>query len=381
MRNIAVLGSTGSIGTQTLDVVRNNKDLKITALSANSNIELLEKQIREFHPAIVCLMDESYAKELKNNIKDMDVKVLTGMDGLIECATYKSTHTLVTAVVGMIGIMPTIEAIKAGKDIALANKETLVCAGHIIMPLVKKHNISLYPVDSEHSAIFQAINGENGNELSRIILTASGGPFLGKTKEELKNVVLEDALNHPNWSMGKKITVDSSTLVNKGLEVIEAKWLFDIDFDQIEVVIQPQSIIHSAVEFIDGSIMAQMGTPDMRLPIQYALYYPKRKALSGERIDFFKLTKLDFEKPDIETFPALELAYKVGKAGGSLPTVFNAANETAVEKFLNRKIRYLDIVELITSAIEAHSIINNPTVSQILDIEEKTHQYINYLVK
>ena len=381
MRNIAVLGSTGSIGTQTLDVVRNNKDLNITALSANSNIGLLEKQIREFHPKIVCLMDESYAKELENNIKDMDVKVLTGMDGLIECATYKSTHTLVTAIVGMIGIIPTIEAIKAGKDIALANKETLVCAGHIIMPLVKKHKVSLYPVDSEHSAIFQAINGENDNELTRIILTASGGPFRGKTKEELKNVVLEDALNHPNWSMGKKITVDSSTLVNKGLEVIEAKWLFDIDFDRIEVVIQPQSIIHSAVEFIDGSIMAQMGTPDMRLPIQYALYYPKRKALSGERIDFFKLAKLDFEKPDNETFPALELAYKVGKAGGSLPTVFNAANEIAVEKFLNGKIRYLEIVELITSAIEAHSIIPNPTVSQILEIEKNTHEYINCLVK
>lgn len=381
MTNIAVLGSTGSIGTQTLDVVRNNKDLNITALSANSNIDLLEKQIREFHPNIVCIMEESYAKELKYNIKDMEVKVVTGMDGLIECATYESSHTVVTAIVGMIGIMPTIEAIKAGKDIALANKETLVCAGHIIMPLVRQYNVSLYPVDSEHSAIFQAINGENDNEISRIILTASGGSFRGKTKEELKNVTIEDALNHPNWSMGKKITVDSSTLVNKGLEVIEAKWLFDVDFDQIEVVIQPQSIIHSAVEFIDGSIIAQMGTPDMRLPIQYALYYPKRKALSGERINFFELGKLDFEEPDNTTFPALELAYRVGKAGGSLPTVFNAANEIVVDKFLNGKIQYLEIVELITSAINTHKIIDNPTVSQILNIEEKTHNYINDIVK
>lgn len=381
MTNIAVLGSTGSIGTQTLDVVRNNKDLNITALSANSNIDLLEKQIREFHPNIVCIMEESYAKELKYNIKDMEVKVVTGMDGLIECATYESSHTVVTAIVGMIGIMPTIEAIKAGKDIALANKETLVCAGHIIMPLVRQYNVSLYPVDSEHSAIFQAINGENDNEISRIILTASGGSFRGKTKEELKNVTIEDALNHPNWSMGKKITVDSSTLVNKGLEVIEAKWLFDVDFDQIEVVIQPQSIIHSAVEFIDGSIIAQMGTPDMRLPIQYALYYPKRKALSGERINFFELGKLDFEEPDNTTFPALELAYRVGKAGGSLPTVFNAANEIVVDKFLNGKIQYLEIVELITSAIKTHKIIDNPTVSQILNIEEKTHNYINDIVK
>lgn len=381
MTNIAVLGSTGSIGTQTLDVVRNNKDLNITALSANSNIDLLEKQIREFHPNIVCIMEESYAKELKYNIKDMEVKVVTGMDGLIECATYESSHTVVTAIVGMIGIMPTIEAIKAGKDIALANKETLVCAGHIIMPLVRQYNVSLYPVDSEHSAIFQAINGENDNEISRVILTASGGSFRGKTKEELKNVTIEDALNHPNWSMGKKITVDSSTLVNKGLEVIEAKWLFDVDFDQIEVVIQPQSIIHSAVEFIDGSIIAQMGTPDMRLPIQYALYYPKRKALSGERINFFELGKLDFEEPDNTTFPALELAYRVGKAGGSLPTVFNAANEIVVDKFLNGKIQYLEIVELITSAIKTHIIIDNPTVSQILNIEEKTHNYINDIVK
>lgn len=381
MRNITVLGSTGSIGTQTLDVVRNNTDLNITALSVNSNIELLEKQIREFHPKIVCVMEESYAKDLKDNIKDMEVKVVTGMDGLIECATYETSHIVVTAMVGMIGIMPTIEAIKAGKDIALANKETLVCAGHIIMPLVRQYNVSLYPVDSEHSAIFQAINGEKDNEISRIILTASGGPFRGKTKEELKKVTLEDALNHPNWSMGKKITVDSSTLVNKGLEVIEARWLFDIDFDKIEVVIQPQSIIHSAVEFIDGSIMAQMGTPDMRLPIQYALYYPKRKKLSGDRVNFFELARLDFEEPDNETFPALELAYKVGKIGGSLPTVFNAANEIAVDKFLNGKIKYLDIVELITSSINAHKITYNPTVSQILNIEEKTHDYVKNLVK
>lgn len=380
MRNIALLGSTGSIGTQTLDIVRNNKDLNITALTAKSNIKLLEKQIREFSPEIVCIMDKSYAKKLRDNIKDLDVKVVEGMEGLIECAAYKANHTVLTALVGMIGILPTIEAIKAKKNIALANKETLVTAGHIIMPLVKEYGVSLYPVDSEHSAILQALNGEDRNKLSRIILTASGGPFHGKTRSELENVSLEDALNHPNWSMGKKITVDSSTLVNKGLEVIEAKWLFDVDYDQIEVVIQPQSIIHSAVEFVDGSIMAQMGTPNMGLPIQYALYYPERREFNGERVDFYKLGKLDFYGVDNETFPALDLAYKVGEIGGSMPTVFNAANEIAVEKFLNNQIKYLSIYELIYSAVSAHKLIENPSVSQILEVEEKTHKYINDLI-
>lgn len=380
MKNIAVLGSTGSIGTQTLDIVRNNDDLNVTCLSANSNIKLLEEQVREFSPSIACVMDEAKGIELKENIKDLNTKVVIGMDGLVECAIYPSSDLVVTAVVGMIGILPTIEAIKAKKDIALANKETLVTAGHIIMPLAKINKVRIYPVDSEHSAIFQAITGENDNEISRIILTASGGPFRGKTKKELKLVNLEDALNHPNWEMGKKITIDSSTLVNKGLEVIEAKWLFDVDFDQIEVVIQPQSIIHSAVEFIDGSIIAQMGTPDMHLPIQYALYYPKRRKLPGERVNFYELGKIDFEEPDYETFPALQIAYDVGKVGGSMPTVFNAANEIAVDKFLNKKIKYLDIVELIKSAISNHEFIENPTVSQILNCEQETYAYINNLI-
>ncbi len=380
MKNLSILGSTGSIGTQTLDIVRNNNDLNVTALSANVNIELLENQIREFNPDIVCVMDEDKGNELRKKVKDLNVKIVTGMEGLIECATYKTSHMVVTAIVGMIGILPTIHAIKAKKDIALANKETLVTAGHIIMPLVEEYGVNLYPVDSEHSAIFQALNGENINKVSRIILTASGGPFRGKTKEELKNVKLEDALNHPNWSMGKKITIDSSTLVNKGLEVIEAKWLFGVDFDQIEVVIQPQSIIHSAVEFIDGSIIAQMGTPDMTLPIQYAIYYPERKNLPGERINFYQLGKIDFEEPDYETFPALDLAYKVGKMSGSLPTVYNAANEIAVEMFLNKEIEYLDIVKLIEEAVKVHKLIDNPTVEQILKCEQETYDYIKILV-
>ena len=380
MKNIAVLGSTGSIGTQTLDIVRNNKDLNITCLSANTNIKLLEEQIREFNPNIVSVMNEQKANELKDNIKDLDTKVVIGMDGLIECATYNGNDMVVAALVGMIGILPTIEAIKARKDIALANKETLVTAGHIIMPLVKEYKVGLYPVDSEHSAIFQALNGESPKDIERIILTASGGPFRGKTKNELADVRLEDALNHPNWAMGKKITIDSSTLVNKGLEVIEAKWLFDVEFDQIEVVIQPQSIIHSAVEFIDGSIVAQMGTPDMHLPIQYAIYYPERKVLKGQRLNFYELGKIEFYEPDYNTFPGLGLAYEVGRAGGSMPTVYNAANEKAVDLFLNRKIKYLDIVELIKSALDNHKFIENPTITQILECEQETYDYINNLI-
>jgi 1-deoxy-D-xylulose-5-phosphate reductoisomerase len=378
--NIAILGSTGSIGTQTLDVVRNNRDIKITSLSAKSNIVLLEQQIREFHPKIACVWDEEKAKELALHTKDCNVKIVAGMDGLIECATEESVSMVVTAVVGMIGILPTIEAIKNGKDIALANKETLVTAGHIIMPLVEEYNVNLFPVDSEHSAIFQALNGEKRNEISRIILTASGGPFRGKKRNELENVTLEDALKHPNWAMGKKITIDSSTMVNKGLEVIEAKWLFHVDFEKIEVVIQPQSIIHSAVEFIDGSIIAQMGTPDMRLPIQYALFYPERRILSGEKIDFFELGKITFEKPDYDTFNGLKLAYKVGRIGGSMPTVYNAANEMAVAKFLNKNIRYLEIVDLIEAAMKHHKKIDHPSVSEILKVEQETYDYINTLV-
>jgi 1-deoxy-D-xylulose-5-phosphate reductoisomerase len=379
MRHISILGSTGSIGTQTLDVVRSNADLMVDALTAANNIDLLEKQIREFKPKLACVWDEKKAKELAIKVKDLPVTVVTGMDGLISCATEKSTEIVVTAVVGMIGIKPTIEAIKAGKDIAIANKETLVTAGHIIMPLVQEYGVRLLPVDSEHSAIFQAINGEDGNSVSRIILTASGGPFRGRKRNELENIQVEDALKHPNWSMGRKITIDSSTMVNKGLEVMEAKWLFHVDLDRIQVVIQPQSIIHSAVEFEDGSIIAQMGTPDMRLPIQYALYYPCRRKLSGGRVNFFELGRLTFEEPDYETFKGLRLAYEVLKSGGSLPTVYNAANEIAVAKFLNREIRYLDIVDLIEEAVKYHKKLQNPSVSEILNIEQETYDLINRL--
>ncbi|MDF2950655.1 MAG: 1-deoxy-D-xylulose 5-phosphate reductoisomerase [Anaerocolumna sp.] len=377
MKNIAILGSTGSIGTQTLEVVRQNNDLKVTALAAGQNIDLLEKQIREFRPDIVSVWDEKRAKELALRVQDLPVTVYAGMDGLIACATENTAEIVVTAVVGMIGIKPTIEAIKAHKDIALANKETLVTAGHIIMPLLKEYGVKLLPVDSEHSAIFQALNGEQGNEISRIILTASGGPFRGKKRIDLEQIQLEDALKHPNWAMGRKITIDSSTLINKGLEVMEAKWLFQVELEKIQVVIQPQSIIHSAVEYLDGSIIAQMGTPDMKLPIQYALFYPERRILLGSRVDFFELSKITFEKPDLDTFTGLKLAYEVSKSGGSLPTVYNAANELAVAKFLNREIRYLQIVELIEAAIKNHKKIENPNVEQILNIENETYDFIN----
>ncbi|WP_097014953.1 1-deoxy-D-xylulose-5-phosphate reductoisomerase [Anaerocolumna aminovalerica] len=381
MKSISILGSTGSIGTQTLEVVRNNKDIKVTALSAGHNIDLLEKQIREFHPAIVCVWDEQKGKDLALRIKDLSVSVVTGMEGLIDCATEKQADIVVTAVVGMIGILPTIEAIKAGKDIALANKETLVTAGHIIAPLAKEYGVRLLPVDSEHSAIFQALHGEGKNEVSRIILTASGGPFRGKKRKELEYIQVEDALKHPNWSMGRKITIDSSTLVNKGLEVMEAKWLFNAPLDKIQVVIQPQSVIHSAVEFIDGGIIAQLGTPDMKLPIQYALFYPDRRGLKGERIDFFKLGQLAFEEPDFETFTGLKLAYEAAREGGSIPTVYNAANELAVAKFLNREIKYLDIADIIGAAMKKHKKVENPSVGQILNIENETYDFINELTK
>lgn len=374
MKKIAILGSTGSIGTQTLDVVRNNQDIEVLALTAGSNVEKLEEQIREFHPKVVALWDEKKAQELKHRVKDLPVEVLSGMDGMISCATVSEAEIVVTAVVGMIGILPTIEAIKAGKDIALANKETLVTAGHIIMPLVEEYKVALLPVDSEHSAIFQALNGENSKEVGRILLTASGGPFRGKKKKDLENIRLEDALNHPNWSMGRKITIDSSTMVNKGLEVMEAKWLFDVNFEQIQVVIQPQSVIHSMVEFADGGVMAQLGTPDMRLPIQYALYYPERRTLPGDRLDFYKLSQLTFEKPDMETFKGLKLAYQVGKTGGSMPTVYNAANEYAVAKFLNGEIKYLEIIEMISYALDIHQYISNPSISDILEIEQETYR-------
>ncbi len=377
MKTISLLGSTGSIGTQTLEVIRYNKDIKVSALAAGNNITLLEEQIREFNPKIVCVFNEEKAVELKKNISDMEVEVVTGMDGLIACAIEESASMVVTAVVGMIGILPTIEAIKAKKDIALANKETLVTAGHIIMPLIKEYGVKLLPVDSEHSAIFQSLQGcNNHEEISKIILTASGGPFRGRKREELKNIQVEDALKHPNWAMGRKITIDSSTMVNKGLEVMEAKWLFDVSLDQIEVVIQPQSVIHSAVEFRDGGIIAQLGTPDMKLPIQYALYYPERKYLPGDRLDLFSLAKLDFYKPDYENFPGLALAFEAMRIGGSMPTVYNAANELAVDKFLNREISYLAITDVIKRSMQNHTVLKNPDVSQILFIEQETYDFI-----
>lgn len=378
MKNIAILGSTGSIGTQTLDVIRYNDDLKLVAISAGSNIILLEEQIREFHPELVAVWSESKAKELRTAVADVTpaVKVVSGMDGLLQVATIASSDILVTAVVGMIGIRPTIAAIKAGKDIGLANKETLVTAGHIIMPLAAECNVSILPVDSEHSAIFQCLHGERENSIHKILLTASGGPFRGRTKKDLELVTLDQALRHPNWSMGKKITIDSATMVNKGLEVIEAKWLFGVQPEQIQVVVQPQSIIHSMVEFEDGAVMAQLGTPDMRLPIQYALYYPKRVYLDGKRLNFETLSQITFEKPDIDTFLGLKYAYEAINIGGSMPTVLNAANELAVAKFLNKTVRFLEIYDMIRFCMDQHKVIENPSVEEILETEQWVYETI-----
>ncbi len=376
MKKTAILGSTGSIGTQTLEIARTNKDIEVTALAAGNNITLLEEQIREFHPKLAAVWNEERAAELKDRVSDIDVKIVSGMDGLLEVASEPESEILVTAIVGMIGILPTIEAIKAGKDIALANKETLVTAGHIIMPLAKEKGVSILPVDSEHSAIFQSLQGGQEKALHKILLTASGGPFRGRKREELKDIQVEDALKHPNWAMGRKITIDSSTMVNKGLEVIEAKWLFGVSVDQIQVVVQPQSIIHSMVEYEDGAVIAQLGTPDMKLPIQYALYYPERRYLPGDRLDFTTLSQITFEQPDMETFYGLKLAYEAGRTGGSLPTVFNAANERAVALFLDRKIRYLQIPEIIQACMESHRNIGDPTVEEILKTEQETYEFI-----
>ena len=376
MKKIAILGSTGSIGTQTLEVVRANKDIEVTALAAGSNIDLLEKQIREFSPKIAAVWNEEKAKELKDRVRDLDIRVESGMDGLLAVATELSAEIVVTAVVGMIGIRPTIAAMNAGKDIALANKETLVTAGHIIMPLAKEKHVRIFPVDSEHSAIFQCLNGEHGNKIEKILLTASGGPFRGWTREQMKDVQVEDALKHPNWTMGRKITIDSSTMVNKGLEVMEARWLFGVEMDQVHVVVQPQSVIHSMVEYEDGAVIAQLGTPDMKLPIQYALYYPERRFLAGDRLDFAKLAQITFEAPDFENFHGLSLAYKAGRRGGTLPTVFNAANERAVQKFLDREIGYLTITDMIEAAMEHHIVKENPTVEEILAAEQETYDFI-----
>ena len=376
MKKIAILGSTGSIGTQTLDVVREQGDISVAALAAGSNIALLEQQIREFHPRLVAVWDKKKAEELKIKTADLSVEILDGMDGLLAVAQIPEAEILVTAIVGMLGIRPTIAAIRAGKDIALANKETLVTAGHLIMPMAEENHVSILPVDSEHSAIFQSLNGERHNKIHKILLTASGGPFRGKTREELKDVTVEDALKHPNWSMGRKITVDSATLVNKGLEVMEAKWLFDVELSQIQVVVQPQSVIHSMVEYKDGAIIAELGTADMRLPIQYALYYPDRRPLSGERLDFYKLGQITFERPDTDTFRGLALAYRAMAQGGNVPTAFNAANERAVAKFLNHEIRFLEIPEIIGACMEHCNYVKNPSVEEILDTERAAYEYI-----
>ena len=377
MKKVAILGSTGSIGTQTLEVIDEHKDLEVVALACGRNIRLMEQQIRKFAPKLVSVWSEEDAAALRTAVADLDVRVVYGMDGLLEIATMPQMDILVTAIVGMLGIRPTIAAIKAGKTIALANKETLVTAGHIIMPLAKECNVPILPVDSEHSAIFQSLNGERNNKIAKILLTASGGPFRGRTIDQLKNIQVEDALKHPNWAMGRKITIDSSTLVNKGLEVMEAKWLFDVTLDQIQVVVHPQSVIHSAVEYEDGAVIAQLGTPDMRLPIQYALYYPNRRSLSGKRLDLFELGQLTFEKPDTKTFRGLALAYQAMQRGGNVPTAFNAANEKAVAMFLDRKIGYLDIVEIIEASMEACSFVENPDVDQILATEQEVYDFID----
>lgn len=376
IKRIGVLGSTGSIGTQTLEIVRNNKDLQVTALAAGTSVTLMEQQIREFLPQLAVMWTEGAARDLKERVADLPVKVLCGMDGLLTLAAMEDMDILVTAIVGMIGIRPTIAAISAGKTIALANKETLVTAGHIIMPLAAEKKVPILPVDSEHSAIFQSMNGENRKRVSKILLTASGGPFRGKKREELADITVEDALKHPNWSMGRKITVDSSTLVNKGLEVIEAKWLFNVEPENIQVVVQPQSVIHSMVEYEDGGIMAQLGTPDMKLPIQYALFYPDRRPLPGKRLDFYEMKSITFEKPDTDTFLGLPLAYRAIHAGGSMPTVFNAANEKAVALFLDKKISFLTIYDLIQGAMENHKVVENPSVEQILEAEAEAHAFV-----
>ncbi|WP_343208996.1 1-deoxy-D-xylulose-5-phosphate reductoisomerase [Anaerolentibacter hominis] len=376
MKHLILLGSTGSIGTQTLQVVREQKDLKVSVLAAGANIDLLEKQIIEFEPSLVCVWEERNVNILKERVSHLPVRIVWGMDGLIECAKFPEGDIVIGAIVGMIGIRPTIEAMRAGKDIALANKETLVTAGHIIMPLAKECGVKILPVDSEHSAIFQCLHGEDYRTVHKILLTASGGPFRGRKREELASVTVEEALRHPNWSMGPKITIDSSTMVNKGLEVMEAGWLFDVDIDQVQVVVQPQSVIHSMVEFEDGAVMAQLGVPDMRLPIQYALYYPERRVLSGERLDFAKLRSLTFEEPDMDTFEGLRLAYEAGHQGGSMPTVYNAANELAVQLFLKRRIGYTDITACIQYAMRAHQLIENPTLEQILAVEQWAHECV-----
>lgn len=379
-KRVIILGSTGSIGTQALEVARDNKDIEVVGLAANGSVDMIEAQIREFNPRVVAMYNPAAAEELKKRVSDLPLTVYSGMDGLLELARREDYDILLTAIVGMIGIKPTIEAINNGKNIALANKETLVTAGHIIMPLAKEKGVSILPVDSEHSAIFQSLQGSPAGKIKKILLTASGGPFRGKSIDDLKDVTVADALRHPNWSMGRKITIDSSTMVNKGLEIMEAKWLFDVDYDQIQVVVHPESILHSAVEYVDGAVIGQMGVPDMKLPIQYALYYPDRMPMYGNNLDLFKVGTLNFIEPDMDTFYGLKLAIKAGKRGGSLPTVYNAANEKAVALFLDNKIKFLEIAELIEKCMNNHTVIDNPTLDEILSAEQETYDYINSLL-
>lgn len=379
-KRVIILGSTGSIGTQALEVARDNKDIEVVGLAANGSVDMIEAQIREFNPRVVAMYNPAAAEELKKRVSDLPLTVYSGMDGLLELARREDYDILLTAIVGMIGIKPTIEAINNGKNIALANKETLVTAGHIIMPLAKEKGVSILPVDSEHSAIFQSLQGSPAGKIKKILLTASGGPFRGKSIDDLKDVTVADALHHPNWSMGRKITIDSSTMVNKGLEIMEAKWLFDVDYDQIQVVVHPESILHSAVEYVDGAVIGQMGVPDMKLPIQYALYYPDRMPMYGNNLDLFKVGTLNFIEPDMDTFYGLKLAIKAGKRGGSLPTVYNAANEKAVALFLDNKIKFLEIAELIEKCMNNHTVIDNPTLDEILSAEQETYDYINSLL-
>ena len=387
MKNISIIGSTGSIGTQALDIVRTNNDLKVVALSCGSNVKLLEEQVREFKPSLISVGSEKDADDLRVRLADMDVEIMSGMEGIKAVATAESVDMVLTAIVGMIGVEPTLAAIEAGKDIALANKETLVTAGHLVMKAAAEKGVKILPVDSEHSAIFQSLQGnrrglqgERDNQISRILLTASGGPFRGRTREELADVTVEQALAHPNWSMGPKITIDSASMVNKGLEVIEAHWLFDTDLDDIEVLIQPQSIIHSAVEYMDGAVIAQLGTPDMKLPIQYAFYYPERRYLAGERLDFTKITGIEIQKPDFDTFQGIPLAKKASRQGGTMPTVMNEANEHAVAAFLAGKIRFLEIYEMIEYAMEEHMSRNlfreNASLEDVLSARDWTDELL-----
>lgn len=378
MKNISILGSTGSIGTQALEVVRQNPNLfNIVALTGNNNIELLEKQVYEFKPSYVAVYNEKKAIDLKKRLSHKNTKVLSGLEGLIEVCTLDKTDLVLTSVVGTIGLLPTLNAIRKGKNIALANKETLVTAGEIIMSEAKKHNVSIIPVDSEHSAIFQCLQGSEKTKIKKIILTASGGPFRGMKKEDLVDIDSKSALKHPNWSMGNKISIDSATLMNKGLEVIEAKWLFNLDIHEIDVIVHPQSIIHSMVEFIDGSVLAQLGLPDMRIPIQYSFTYPKRIEFLNESLDLIKIKELTFEKPDKDTFPCLSLAYEALKIGGTMPTVLNAANEELVLQFISNKIGFYDIPRRIEKAMELHTLIEQPNIDDLLEVDKDTRRFIN----